>query len=1029
MQNKSAIWVFTVLMILACLYQISFSWVTKSVENEAEEIAAVKLDSVLQVNPELAEGERDLAMKGFAADYLKGREDDAVYPFGLFTYQECKEQELNLGLDLQGGMNVTLEVSIPELLVNLTGNSDDPAFRKSISDAVLAQNTETEDFITLFERAYLKNAPQGQLIGVFHTIENKELFPFGSTNEQVIAQLRTEARSAIDNSERILRSRIDKFGVSQPNIQKQEYSGRILIELPGVKDKKRVRDLLQSTARLEFWETYGNQEVFDILFRADSVIKKVFFAKTDETKDSTKVEDKAATTAPTAGLDSAKEASADALLAELAGETKDTSASGEGDSTATDLTDVEADDKKPLFEIFQFALSQDAQGRTIAEQSARVGGCYAKDTALFNKWIGHKEVQRLFPRGMKLLWGTRFRESNYMPLYAIKVTTREGKPRLDGSFITDARQEFQQFTGNPEVALTMNDEGAKIWERMTEEIATQQGYISIVLDDVVYSAPSVRQKISGGNTSISGGFTVEEAEDLASILKAGALPAPSKIVQEVVVGPTLGAENIKKGIQSFIIAFLMVLAYMFFYYSRAGLVANVALIANIFFIVGALASLGATLTLPGIAGLVLTIGMSVDANVLIYERIREEIAAGKGMKLAVIDGYKRAYASIVDANVTTLLTAFVLAAFGTGPVQGFATILIIGIFTSLFSAIFITRLIFAWMLDRKMNVTFSTRMTENLFKNTNIQFIGRRKLFYGISSIIIILGVVSLFTRGLNAGVEFTGGRTYVVNFTDSKADISKVKTELGNVFISADNLKMVPEVKEFGQSSQVKITTKFRYDERGVEVDEAVESLLNQGLAKVEANYEIKESSRVDPSISADIKSSSIQAVGYALIIIFLYILLRFRKWQFGLAAVIATFHDVLVVLSVFSIAYGFLPFSLEIDQAFIAAILTVVGYSINDTVVVFDRIREFAFLHRKKDSKEVVNMALNSTLSRTINTSMSTFIVLLMIFILGGDSIKGFAFALMIGVFVGTYSSLFIASTSVVDMSKSITQQQPEA
>ena len=601
-----------------------------------------------------------------------------------------------------------------------------------------------------------------------------------------------------------------------------------------------------------------------------------------------------------------------------------------------------------------------------------------------------------------------------MQLVALKVTNRDGKAAMEGDVVTDADQGYGQFSSSPEVSMSMNQEGAKLWKRLTAENIGRS--VAIVLDGYVYSFPTVQSEISGGRSSITGNFTVNEAKDLANILKSGKLPAPARIIEEAIVGPSLGEEAIDAGLKSFIFALIMVLIYMIFYYNRAGLVSNVALLANIFFIFGVLSSLGAVLTLPGIAGIVLTIGMSVDANVLIYERIREELKNNKGIKLAISDGYKNAYSSIIDANVTTLLTGIVLYTFGSGPIKGFATTLIIGILTSLFAAIFITRLVISARLNKGKDVSFSNKITHGAFKNTKIDFIGNRKRFYIVSSILIIAGTFSLFTKGLNYGVDFVGGRTYVVRF-DNTVDNEKVREKLNATFVDETGLSYSPQVKTFGSDNQVKITTSFMINNNNLETDEIVETKLNEGLSQMEQDYEIMSSQKVGPTIADDIKNAAMGSIVFSLLIIFLYILLRFRKWQFSLGAVVAVFHDVLIVLSIFSFFYGILPFSLEIDQAFIAALLTIIGYSLNDTVVVFDRVREYMNINKRKEIKEFMNTSLNSTLSRTINTSLTTFFVLLIIFIFGGEVIRGFMFALMVGVIVGTYSSLFVASPIMLD------------
>lgn len=1007
MQNKSAIWLFTILLSLACLYQLSFSWVTSGVEEEALQEATFQLDSVLNVTPELDLASQDSVKKHYEEKYLKRNASKEVYPLLGYTYSECKEKEINLGLDLQGGMSVTLEVSIPELVVNLAGNAKDPGFKAAIDESIARQQESQEDFITLFARTYEELNPEGKLAGVFHSRDNKTLFPRESTNEEIIQILRTEAKVAIDNTEKIIRTRIDKFGVAQPTIQKQQYSGRILIELPGVKDKARVRKVLQSTANLEFWETYDNAKVSPILSDINNIVSTTLYP------DAAKALEKDSTAT------SAEETVENSDLEELLG---DTSVADTADvlDTQNDLTAEQQRQLNPLYSVLSPAAYPDqATGQYRLMEGCVVGFASVADTADVNKYLNMKQTRGLIPADMRLLWGAKPTKDGVVSLYAIKITTRNGKAPLDGSVIVDAAQDFN-FKGEIEVVMQMNADGATTWAKMTA--ANVGKPVAIVLDDAIYSAPFVQGEIPNGRSTISMGSgprseQLNEAEDLANILKAGALPAPAKIVDESVVGPSLGQKNIDSGFMSFLIALAVILCYMIFYYRGAGIVSDIALVANLFFLIGALASLQASLTLPGIAGIVLTIGMSVDANVLIYERIREELAIGKSVKAAIQEGYKKAYAAIIDANLTTLLTAFVLAAFGSGPIKGFATTLIIGIFTSLFSAIFITRLIFTWKLERNKEVSFSSKLTEGLFKNININFVGNRKKFYVISALLIVAGIASFATRGLNLGVDFTGGRTYTVKFEKVLAQ-EDVKSALGNVFIAEDGRNLSPEVKTFGAPNQLKITTNYMVDKNGQEVDALVESKLNEGLRTFGTEYSIEESRKVDPTISDDIEASAFLAIFFSLIVIFAYIIFRFRKWQYGLGALVAMFHDVIIVLSLFSIFYGILPFSLEIDQSFIAAILTVVGYSINDTVVVFDRIRENLGIRKRDEMNLVINDSLNSTLSRTLNTSVSTFVVLLTIFIFGGESIQGFVFALMIGVVVGTYSSLYIASPLVIDL-----------
>lgn len=989
MQSKAAIRFFAIVFALVCLYQLSFTWITARVEKQAKEFA---------------KGDEELERR-----FLDSVSSEGVYNILVknYTYRECKDREINLGLDLQGGMNVTLEVSVVDLIRAMANNSTDPTFNAAIDKALEMQKNSQEDFVTLFGKAFASIDPNAKLASpaIFGTRElSNKINAFESTNEEVLNVIREEAESAIDRSFNILRTRIDKFGVSQPNIQRLGNSGRILVELPGVKDKERVRKLLQGSAKLEFWETYENTEIYPMLEKANEVLKEIEKGENAETStDTTAV---ATTETTSTETDTTQEKSLTDLLVG-ADSTK-------SDSAAVTNQDFEKFAKEnPLFAVMRPSIYQEG-GNYYPGRGPVVGYVAIKDTAKVNKFLSDKRVKALFPPRIKFLWTVKpyDKEGKFVQLIAIKVTNRDGSAPLEGDVIVDARQDFGQFGKTPEINMTMNGEGAKKWKLLTKENIGKS--IAIVLDDYVYSFPTVQGEISGGNSSITGNFTINEAKDLANILKAGKLPAPARIVEEAIVGPSLGKEAIRAGLISFILSLVLVLLYMAFWYSHAGWVANLALFANVFFIMGVLASLGAVLTLPGIAGIVLIIGMSVDANVLIYERVREELSNGKGLRLAIEDGYKNAYSSIIDANVTSLLTGIILYVFGTGPIRGFATTLVIGILTSLFAAIFITRLIFESLLDKNKTIKFSTKLTENAFKGLSIDFVGKRKLYYIISGVVILAGIISFFTKGFNLGVDFKGGRSYVVRFENNISTVD-VRSTLTDAFGEA------PEVKTFGGDNQVKVTTKYLIDDNSEDADTKVEEALNAALTKAGFKYEVMSSQKVGPTIADDIKTSAVWAILFSLFVIFLYIVIRFKRWQFGLGALIALFHDVLIILSIFSIFYNILPFSMEIDQAFIAAILTVIGYSINDTVVVFDRIREYlGMVTNKKEIKEVINDALNSTISRTFNTSITIFVVLLAIFLFGGEVIRGFSFALLIGIIVGTYSSLCIATPVVVDFMK---------
>ena len=1003
MQNKGAIRFFAIALAVVCVYQLSFTFASRKVERDARNYA--QGDSTRE---EL---------------YIDSIGSEVVYNILLrkYTYRECKEREINLGLDLKGGMNVTLEVSMVDMIRSLSNYNTDSTFNQSIALALEYQKDSQEDFVTLFGRAFEEIDPNGMLAAIFATRELRGQIDFNSSNVDVLRVIRTETEGSMDNAFNVLRSRIDRFGVVQPNIQRLETQGRILVQLPGVKEPERVRKLLQGTAVLEFWETYDNSEIFPYLQQANERLREILDAEAALRESETDV-------AEGSGEQTAQSQAEELnpLLAELEqpADTGDQELSLldqiiadslMGDTTSA-LTLEQFVEENPLLGILQPNVTR--QGQFVP--GAGVGFAHTKDTAKVIRYLKMNQIRSLFPRDARFHWDMApYDESeNYFFLYSLRISGRDGRPPLEGGAVTNASVDFAQTGGAPTVTMGMNSEGAQVWARLTRDNVGKA--IAILLDGFVVSAPTVDEEIPNGRSTIRGNFSYADAEDLSNVLKSGKLPAPARIIQEAIVGPSLGQAAISSGLNSFLLAFLVVLLYMVFYYSRrAGLVADFALIANMFFLIGVLASLGAVLTLPGIAGIVLTIGMSVDANVLIYDRIREEIIAGKGIRLAINDGYKNARSAIIDANVTTLLTGIILLIFGTGPIKGFATTLVIGISTSLFSAIFLTRLVYERMLTKNRKITFATKLTENAFRNTNVQFLANRKIFYVISSIIVIAGVVSLLTRGLNQGIDFTGGRTYVIKFEES-VNTMDVQSSLEIVLGEA------PQVITFGSDNQVRISTKYKIDENAVEVDEEVEQLLYEGLQPFigdDVSFESfmseyrQSSQKVGPTIADDIKVQAVWAILFALLVIFIYILIRFRNWQYGLGAVAALLHDVLIILGIFSLFYGIMPFSLEIDQAFIAAILTVVGYSINDTVVVFDRIREYVGLYRKRERGEIINMALNSTLSRTFSTSLSTFFVLLMIFLFGGEVIRGFTFALLIGVVVGTYSSLFIATPVVYD------------
>lgn len=1025
MQNKGAIRFLAIAFALVCLYHLSFTVKARLVERKATRFA--ESGDVRQMAKSLSNNNSALESKIYDSlvsikkkYYLDSIFNQPVYNLLVknYTYKEVKEREINLGLDLKGGMNVTMEVSVADVVRAMAVNKNDPTFVKAMELAAQKQKNSQENFVTLFGQSFKEINPNAQLSAIFGKKEMRDRIKPNSTNDEVLAVIRKECDDAFDRSYEILLNRIDHFGVSQPNIQKTNIADRILIELPGIKEPERVRKLLQGTAQLEFWETYKFNQIYQYFTAANKRLAGINVADTLAAGDTTAV---AVTSDTVAKNQTAKTELSDQLKSDSS---KSELAKKLGSDTAK-ATDADAQREKyfkenPLFKYLIPSTEQDDKGQTYPGRSASVGTVAIKDTAKVNQML--RLVANEFPRNMKLAWMVKAdpRSPELLQLLALRSSNIENTAAMTGDMISDARQDYNQ-NQQVEVSMNMTTEGGRVWKKLTAKNVGNQ--IAIVLDGYIYSAPNVNEEIPNGRSSITGNFSVEEAQDLANVLKAGKLPAPARIVQEEIVGPSLGRESINSGFLSFIIAFLLVLLYMQLYYSRAGLVANVALISNVFLLIGVLSSIGAVLTLPGIAGIVLTLGMAVDANVIIYERIREEVRAGKGQRLAISDGFKHAYSAIIDGNVTTIITGIVLYIFGSGPIQGFATTLIIGIITSLFSAIFIARLVFEWMLDKKIEITFGNKYTINAFTNTHINFIGIRKKLYIVSGVIILLGLISLSTKGLNFGVDFAGGRSYIVRF-DQDVKTADIRQALDKSFGEA------PEVKTFGPSNQVKVTTKFKIDDKTAKADSLVEQKLYEGLqgffktpitpADFSTSNEtigILNSQKVDPAISDDIKQSSVWALLFALIAIFIYIAIRFRKWQFGLGGVISLFHDALITISMYSIFYGILPFNLEVDQAFIAAILTIIGYSINDSVIIFDRIREWTSLYPKRDLATNMNGAMNSTLGRTVNTSGTTLVVLIAIMIFGGDVIRGFVFALLVGIAIGTYSSIFNATPVAYD------------
>ena len=969
MQGNSLIKTFAILFGIVSIYQLSFTFISSTLENKARNAAIEKI----------SEDEISFAEKR-ASEEIRFLDSIGDLPVLMYSsYNDAKQKELNQGLDLKGGINVILQISIKDLLKGLSENSVNQKFIQSLDNADELQKQSDQTYLESFFDAFDSNTDPTRLTSpeIFGNRTLSSDVSFDTSDDDMKSILRTKVDESIVSAFEVLRKRIDKFGVTQPNIQRLGTSGRILIELPGAKDVDRIQNLLQSTAQLEFWETFKNEELLDFLVSADQYLASVN-TETESKSDESDIDD---------------------LLSEV-------------EQTSDSIQNT----SNPILSLVR---AYSFQGGPI------IARFLPRDQEIVNSYLSLPEVRKLLPREYryaKFLWGKQDTDG-LTSLYAIK-SNRDDTPPLSGGVVVDASQSYDAV-GNAAVSMQMNAQGARIWEDLTGIAYAQNSNIAIVLDDIIYSAPGVtRGAISGGRSEITGDFDLNEAIDLANVLRAGKLPASATIIQSEVVGPSLGQEAIDSGIYSFLIALTFVLIWMIFYYGPSGIFADIALILNIVLIFGILAGLGAVLTLPGIAGIVLTIGISVDANVLIFERVREELRKEKGLKQSINDGFNNALSSILDANITTGLTALVLYIFGTGPIKGFATTLLIGIATSLFTAIFITRLLIDNKVFKSGKLSFSTKSTKDLFSNLKIKFLGKRKATYVISATLILISISSLLFQGLNQGVDFLGGRSYIVRF-DKEVKSSDIESTLNNAFGSA-------EVKTFGASNQLKITTKYKVDQEGLAVDDEIKNILFDNLSEQYDNQityseftagedvGIMSSIKVGPTIADDIKQNSVWAIFGSLVIVFFYILLRFQKWQFSLGAVSAVFHDVLIVLGIFSLTYKIMPFNMEINQAFIAALLTVIGYSLNDTVVVFDRIREFFRIHKSWDNETTVNTALNSTLSRTLNTSLTTLIVLIAIFVFGGESIRGFMFALIIGVMVGTYSSVFIATPIMFDSYK---------
>ncbi|MBP5364697.1 MAG: protein translocase subunit SecDF [Bacteroidales bacterium] len=980
MQNKGAVRLFAILLALVCLYQLSFTYFTKRVESDAKAFA-----------------KGDYAKE---QAYLDSIANEPVYNFLFlkdYTYMECKGNEINFGLDLKGGMNLILEVKVSDIVKALSGFNTDPVFNEAVASAVEREKSSTKDFISLFQEEFEKADPNAQLASIFATSDLKGRIDRKMSNKDVVRVLNEETEAAISNAFNVLRTRIDRFGVTQPNIQRLEKAGRVLVELPGVTDPQRVRKLLQGTASLEFWETYDNEEIIQSIVDAD-VATRELIASSTEVEQSTEA------------------ALPDSTLALL------------GDQAADSLAQ-NSDKYKSLATYL----------RVVRGSGPVIGFASAKDMKIVDEYLQSDKVRRILPRDLRLLWTVKAKTgkdvARYYPnldfnenelvyeLIAIKVTSTNNRAPLEGDVITNARSQVSQGSarGGYEVSMTMNSDGTRKWAQMTK--ANLGKSIAIVLDGYVYSFPTVQSEITGGNSQITGDFTTEEAQDLANVLKSGKLPAPATIIEDTVVGPSLGQEAIESGLWSFLFAFIVVLVYMVFFYGpKAGLVADGALIANLFFIVGVLASFGAVLTLPGIAGIVLTIGMAVDANVIIYERIKEEMRSGKTARNALGEGYRNAMSAIVDSNITTFLTSLVLFLFGTGPIKGFATTLMIGVITSFFTAVFLSRIFIEALAARNENMKFSTKLTEHFMEKVNINFLGHRKVYYVVISIIMLTCISSLAIRGLSKGIDFTGGQVYVVRFDNTVSTVD-VQSRLSGEFSGA-----TVEVKTYGNDNQVRIATNYGIDDASITQDD-IETKLYEGLKSLVpadvtrdqflSNYRMS-SQKVGPTMASDITEKAFYAIIFSLIVMFLYIFLRFRNWAYGFSAVIGLTHDVIFTLGMFSLLYSVMPFSMEIDQSFVAAILTIVGYSINNTVVIFDRVRESFRNNPKSDALDVINKALNSTLGRTINTSVTTLVTLIVIFIFGGEVVRGFVFAMLVGMFIGTFSSLLLATPLAYEIVK---------
>lgn len=1017
MDLKGIIKFFTVVFFIVCAYELSFTYFSQRVESKADEYAAkvAPLNTGSLAGADLVAYEDSVgsARKALKRYYLDSMQNRTVYNLGLwkYTYKECSDKQIHLGLDLKGGMSLVLEIAQDDLLKKLSENSKDPAFNLAIKNAKeLASQGGNADFMTLFASEYKKVAPDGKLAAIFAALPKyQKSLTFSSTNDQVVTVLKTQMADAVKGTFETLKTRIDQFGVASPTITLQSNVGRIVLELPGVDDPSRIRRILQQTAQLEFWDTYENAEIYPSLVQADKAISSMLAAKKKEGNGAQT--DTSAANNIAEGLLSNEPSATDTGAKAMA----DTSKTAAAAAAKDDSTNVNA-----LFRILNPVVN--GQTQQLAEGAA-VGYCYGKDTALVNSYLSMDVVRSSFPRNLKLLWSAKpmNAEKNVYELFAIKTNASMPGPAMGGDVITDARSGYDQ-SGSPNVTLAMNPAGSAKWGRMTEEAAKQNPHrsVAIVLDNRVFSCPRVINPIHGGNTEISGMSSPTEATDLANILKSGQLEAKTKIIEEQVIGPSLGAEAIKSGLLSLFVAFVLVCLFMVAYYSTSGLIANIAVILNLFFIISFLANFGASLTLPGLAGIVLTLAIAIDANVIINERIREELLKGKTVRAAVTDGYKHSYSAIFDGNVTTLIVGLVLTFFGYGPVKGFAITLCIGILTSLFTAVGFTQVIFDWAFKRNWEPKFGNKFTMNVLTGMKIQFMSFRKVSYTISTIAFVVSFAAMIIIGFDLGVAFKGGRSYVVKL-DKDVKTAEIATALEKPLGSK------PLVKTYGSNSQIQITTAYLINSNENNVDSIIESKLYEGIAgsfTVKPTFEkfrgsaIKSITKIDATIADDIKKSALYSGLLGCLFIFIYIYIRFRKWEYAVGAIAATVHDPVLVLGLFALLRYVMPFSLEVDENVVAAILTLIGYSVNDTVIVFDRIREYIKLYPAHPLIQNVNDSINSTLSRTIMTSAATEVVCIVLFIFGGDAIRQFSFALMIGIAVGTYSSIFIASPIVVDL-----------